>query len=135
MKKTERGISLVEIVVVVGAVVFLGFLIASLPQAIASITKNRHASLAKDIVNQEVDRLRKQTYANLANGTSTFVDTRTDSLAGAAAVYEITDCPEVVCGPEGLELKQVKVLVSWNESGDNKKVEMTTLVGEGGLGQ
>lgn len=123
-----------EVVLVITVVAFLALIIASLPQSVSSINKNRHASIARDIAGKQVDYLRKQTYANLANGTTSFSDQNLTGLPQGAALYEVVDCPEEVC--TSLEnVKKVTVKVEWNESGDLKKVELVTLVGEGGLGQ
>lgn len=136
MKKSQAGISLVELVIVAGAVVFLGLLVMSFPSSVASISRSRHISIAKDIANRQVEELRKQTYGNLANGTNSFTDTNLSSLNQGTAAYEVSDCPVTVCTDgQTTNIKQVKVTVSWDESGDTKKVEMDTLVGEGGVGQ
>lgn len=138
MKKdhSEKGFSLLELVLVAAAVIFLGFLIMSLPSAMASINRSRHTSIAKDIVSRQIEKLRERTYTNLANGTNTFTDTELSILNQSSATYDITDCPASICpNSEDYKLKQVKVLVLWNELGDSKKVEMTTLVAEGGIGQ
>ncbi len=135
-ERSCKGFTLVEVMLAVAAVIFLGFLVMSLPSAISSINRSRHTSIAKDIASRQIEKLREQTYANLANGTSSFTDSDLDSLNQSSASYEIEDCPSSVCTDIGVyKLKQVKASVSWNELGDNKKVEMTTLVGEGGIGQ
>jgi len=130
----QAGISLIELILVVAAVAFLVLLLANLPSAIASINKSRHASTARSIVNKQTDYLRKQTYTNLANGTNSFSDTALSSLRSAAGTYKIEDCPPAVCTASE-EIKQITVTVSWNEMGDNKSIEVVTLVGKEGLGQ
>lgn len=136
MKRSEGGFSLVELVLVASAVIFVGLLIMSLPSAISSIDRSRHASIAKEVANRRLEELRKVSYANLANGTNVFNDADLGSLNQSSAHYEIEDCPATICTDPGVyRIKQVKVRVLWNESGDNKKVELATLVGEGGLGQ
>lgn len=132
--KKERGVSLVELVLVVAAVGFLALLVNNLPSSISSINKSRHASLARDIAGKQVEYLRRQTYTNLSLGTESFYDSGLSNLPGALATYEIEGCSPEVC-PNQEEAKEVKVKVSWNESGDNKFVELITIIGEGGLGQ
>lgn len=132
--KNQRGVSLVELILVIAAVAFLILLLANLPSAISSITKSQHASLARNIVNKQTDYLRKQTYANLANGTNFFSDSALSSLPHPTASYKVEDCPPAVCS-NSENLKQITVTVLWTENGDNKSIEVVTLVGEGGLGQ
>lgn len=125
---------MIEILLVVAAVGFLVLLIANLPSSVASISKSRHASLAREIANKEMDFLRKKTYANLALGTNTFTDPGLDNLPTPSASYEVTDCPVQVCSG-GEKVKQIKVTVAWNEGGSNKSVELVTLIGENGVAQ
>lgn len=132
--KGQKGVSLVELLLVVAAVAFLALLINNLPSALASINRSRHASLAREIAVKQVDYLRKQPYINLADGSSPFSDTGLSSLPQSAATFVIEPCPETVC-PGQEEAKQITVEVSWKESTDDKKVQLVTLIGEGGLGQ
>ena len=131
--KKEKGVSLVELVLVVAAVGFLALLVSNLPSSISSINKSRHASLARDIAGKQMDYLRRQTYANLSEGTESFFDSSLNNLPGALATYEIEECPLEVCLDQE-SAKEVKVKVIWNESGDSKSVELVTIVGEGGIG-
>lgn len=130
----ENGFSLIEIILVIIAVFFLALLIANLPSSVSSINKSRHTSIARDIAAKQIDYLRKQPYENLAFGTNSFPDSSLDRLAGAAAAYEIESCPLSICADTEL-VKQVKVTVTWLESGESKTVELVTLVGQGGIGQ
>lgn len=130
----EKGVSLVELVLVVAAVAFLALLINNLPSALSSINRSRHASLAREVVSRQIDYLRKQSYGNLSNGSSSFTDSGLVSLPSSSASYEIEDCsPEICTNQEAV--KRVRVTVGWNESGDAKTVEVTTFIGEGGLAQ
>lgn len=130
----QKGVSLVELVLVTAAVVVLALLIGNLPSSVASINKSRHLSIAREVASKQIESLRKQTYQNLSNGTISFTDAKLSSLSQAAASYEINDCPISLCALSE-EAKQVKVRVSWNELGDNKEVELTTIISQGGIGQ
>lgn len=130
----NKGVSLIELILVVIAVAILALLISSLPGAIASIRKSGNTSTAREIVSKQIDTLRKQPYANLSNGTNNFTDTALLNLPFSTATYEIEDCPLEICSL-GEEAKTVKVKVNWIESGDTKTVELSTLLIEGGLGQ
>ncbi len=132
--KNEKGVSLVELVLVVAAVGFLALLVNNLPSSISSINKSRHISLARDIAGKQMDYLRRQSFDNLSIGTEGFFDSGLATLNGASAVYQIDECNPEIC-TEGEEIKEVKVKISWNESGDNESVELFTIIGKGGLGQ
>jgi len=124
----------VELVLVVAAVGFLALLVNNLPSSISSINKSRHISLARDVAGKQMEFLRRQSFENLSNGTETFSAPELNTLNGANALYEINDCPPEIC-TEGEEAREVKVRITWNESGDNKSVELMTIIGKGGLGQ
>lgn len=132
--RKDSGVSLVELVLVVAAVGFLALLVNNLPSSISSINKSRHASLARDVASKQIDYLRRQTYENLSLGTVAFSDSGLGNLPESSAVYEVEDCPVEVC-TDLEDAKEVKVKVSWNESGDSKFVELVTIIGEGGVGQ
>lgn len=131
---SEQGVSLVEIVMVIVALGFLILLIANLPSSFNLISRSRHQSLAKDVALRKIDSLRKQGYSNLVDGVNTFVDNDLVTLSSPSASYVISDCVAPVCTNAELA-KQISVVVNWNESGDNKKVELSTIVSSGGLGQ
>ncbi len=129
----QAGISLIEIILVIVAIGFLVMIIANLPSATAAVTRNRHISLARDIASREIENLRKQGYANLAIGSSSFVDPNLTNLNSGTGTVNIEDCPEQTC-TLGELAKIITVQVKWNEQGDNKQVEVTTLISEGGIG-
>lgn len=132
--KFQHGFSLVEVVLVGAAVVFLGLLVANLPAAISSVTKSQHSSLAREIASKKIENLRQQTYANLFNGTDSFFDSSLSGLPGAAASFEVSDCPVDICSL-GEHAKKVVVTVNWKESVENKSIELATIISEGGLAQ
>lgn len=125
-----------ELVLVIAAVGFLVLLIGNLPSSISSINKSRHMSLARDITSKQIDSLRKQTYNGLTITTEpvTFFDSSLTDFSTPTATYEISDCPADIC-LNSEKIKKIKVKVTWKEQGDNKVVELTTLIAEGGLSQ
>lgn len=134
MKFKEKGISLIEIILVAGVVIALTLLLTSLPSSMSSINKSRQTSLAKEIALKELERLRNQNYENLVEGSNSFIDADLNKLPSALGIYEIIPCSPLICTLDE-DMKEIKVVVSWNESGDNKNVELSTLVLNGGLGQ
>ncbi len=132
--KKEHGISLVELVLVIAAVGFLILLIANLPSSLASISRSQHQSLATEIANRQIETLRKQGYANLANGTTSIVDSSLSQIPFATGSYQISDCSISLC-PNLEQTKVLDVTIFWNEAGQSKKVRLTTLTSNGGIGQ
>lgn len=130
----EKGISLVEIILVVAVIIALTLLLGTLPSAMSSINKSRQTSLAREIATKEMEYLRNQNYADLVEGSNTFVDVNLNKLPSAQGIYVINACSPAIC-KLGEDIKEVKVKVLWNEAGDNKNVELSTLVSKGGLGQ
>ncbi|MCL5783886.1 MAG: hypothetical protein M1142_00825 [Patescibacteria group bacterium] len=130
----QAGVSLIEIVVIIVAVSFLSMIVSSMPLSISSIASSKHASIAKDVAERQLDYLRRQTYPLLANGTTVFSDASLGALSGASAFYDVQGCPAEIC-QNGEKAKQVSVTINWNEAGNNKTVNLTTLVGQGGVGQ
>lgn len=136
LRTNQRGVSLVELILVVMAIAFLALMIANLPSSISSINKSRNMSLARDIASKKIEYFREQEFSTLLNETNSFMDDSLLKLPLGQASYEITNCPESVCSEDvSSKIKQVKVFVLWRESGEEKKVELTTLLGEEGLGQ
>ena len=130
----QEGVTLIEVLLVVMAVGFLTLLISSIPASVSSINVNRHISTAKDIASKEIDYLRKQTYANLSNGSNSFADPALNDLPQSSASYNIEDCSPPICGA-GERVKNVTVEVKWTEGGKNQSVNIATMIGEGGIGQ
>lgn len=130
----KKGVSLVELILVVAAVFFLALLVANLPSSIGLIGHSRSESLAKDVAGKKMDELRRLGYASLANGQNSFTDPALNNLAQGSGVYEVSDCPVEVCtGSE--EMKKVVIMVRWQEKGQTQSTALTTLISEGGIGQ
>lgn len=132
--KSEKGVSLVEIILVVIAVAILALLVSALPQSISSIRKSGNISLAREIASKQLELLRKQPYSNLPNGVNNFTDISLSKLPNPTASFEIDDCPENICTLEE-NAKIVKISVNWMESGRTQNAELVTIISEGGLGQ
>lgn len=135
--RQQSGISYIEVLLAVFIIGFLVLVLNSLPPAVSSINRSRYTSVAKNVVMKRLEYIRKQNYSNLVNGTfyiTKEMEPTLISLPSPVATYEINDCPITVC-TSSETAKEVKVTVSWNESGKNQDVDMTTLISPGGLGQ
>ena len=128
----QRGISLVEVILVmiIAGVMFL--LIANLPSSLSLIGTSRREALAKEIIAKKIEDLRSQTYVNLANGTIQIIDSRLSSLPQSSSQVTIDDCPITIC-TNGELAKQVKIHLTWIESGKTKTMDIATLIAKNGL--
>ncbi len=132
--KNERGVSLIEsllVVVVIGSIVFL---IANIPNALMLVNKSKHLSLAREIAVKQIEDKRTLNYSNLANDNSPISDTRLSLLPQGAGTVEVADCDPAVC-TQGEHLKQVSVTVNWQDNSKQQTLAVKTLVGEGGINQ
>ncbi len=129
---SQSGISLLEVLVSLMMLGFILFIVVNLPQATRLIGSSRHESIAKDIVVQQVERLRSQSYDNLALGSSTISDNRLSTLPAASSSIVISNCPNTIC-TNGEQTKMVEVKVSWQEESKVKQVDVITLISKGGL--
>lgn len=130
--KLQKGMSLVEIVLVIAAVGFLILLIANLPSSINLIGKAKNQSIAREIISKKIEDLRATQYANLANGESAILDNRIKLLPGGSGTVLIEDCDSSLCSL-GEDSKQVTVKIIWKSGGKEQTASVKTLISEGGL--
>lgn len=128
----QQGFSLIEIVLVVMIIGFIGLLIANWPASINLNSSSARQSLAKEILTKQLEDLRAQGYGSLANGTSSFTDTRLEQLPEAQSSIEISDCPPTLC-PNEEPIKQVEVQLSWQGTNGPETAQLNTLIAEDGL--
>ena len=132
----ERGVSLVELLLVVAAIGFLILLVSNLPNAINLIGRARHQSLAREIASKSIEDTRAIAFANLADGTTNLTDSRVNLLPSGSGARIIEPCnPNVCTGGEASKVKQVAVTLTWKEAGKTQTVKLQTLISEGGLNQ
>lgn len=132
--KNERGVSLVEtllVVVVLGLVVFL---LASLPNAIMLIGKSKHLSLAREIAVKQIEDKRAQSYINLVNDSLPVNDARLGLLPNGSGTITVSDCNPAVC-TNNESVKEVVVTINWLDNNKTQTVTLKTLIGEGGINQ
>lgn len=130
----EKGVSLIEsllVVVVIGSVVFL---IANIPNALMLIGKSRHVSLAREIAVKQIEDKRTINYVNLVNDDSPILDTRLGLLPQGSGTVVVGDCPPAIC-TNGEHVKQVTVTVTWQDNNKSQVITLKTMIGEGGINQ
>lgn len=136
IKINSKGLSLVELVLVIVFVGFLAILIASIPNSIGLIGKSTHVSQAREAASKKVEELRQTQYTNLTltGGPVGYFDPSANLLPYGSAEYSVDDCssPDPLCS-NGELVKKVTVTIKWKEEDRDQKVELTTLVSEGGL--
>ncbi len=128
--KSQKGTSLVEIIVVIAVVGFLVILVSSLPNSINLITKAKHLSIAREVIAKEIENQRSIQYINLVNGEVS--DPRLKLLPSSSGNVLIEDCNPSIC-TNGEITKVVTITVSWKESGKDTSTKVKTFISEGGL--
>ena len=133
-KSRNKGVTLIEsllVVVVVGGIVLL---LANLPNAIGLIGRSRHLSLAREIIAKQVEDKRATSYINLVNDISPIVDPRIALLPSGSGQVKVEDCDPLIC-TNSENIKQIIVTVNWVENSKLQSISLKTLIGEGGLNQ
>jgi Tfp pilus assembly protein FimT len=132
INERKRGISTIEMLIVIAIVGFLIILIAAIPNSIRLISRARHQSLVREIINKALETKRSIGYINLANGIQAINDQRLSSLPDGTGETLIEDCDALIC-TEDEDVKKVTVTINWNEAGSTKEETMVTFISDGGL--
>lgn len=131
-KEKCRGVSLVELLLVIASVGILMLLLANLPNSIRLIGKAKHQSLAREIATKQIEDKRELLFTNLANGEQSINDLRMSLLPGGTGKVTISDCSFSVC-TNGENAKQVSIIITWKEASKDQSLVINTLIAEGGL--
>jgi len=128
------GFTLVEIVV---AITVAGFVIMGLSVMVTSLyvinDKTRDLIAATSAVENKYEDLRTNTYLALPNGTTDFTDELPNSLATPrSASYTVSDSSLANVGGA---VKEVSIIVTYNNHGTNEVLEYREYIGELGVGQ
>lgn len=134
MKTKERGVSLIEVILVVVILGLMVFLMASLPNAMGLVGKSRHISLAREIATKQIEDTRAISYINLTNGSANISDPRIGLLPNGSGTVLVEDCNSEIC-TQSENIKQVLVTINWKEGDKPQSITLKTLIGEGGLNQ
>ncbi len=130
----EKGVSLIESLVIIMIISTIVFLMANLPNAMGLITKSKHLSLAREIASKQLEDKRIVNYANLVSDTTAIADVRMSLLPEGAGSVTVADCDPTIC-PNNEHLKKIAVTLTWKDHNKTQSVSLYTLIGEGGLNQ
>lgn len=132
--KSQRGESLIELLLVIFLLGIIVMLLASLPNAMNLITKSKRMSLAREIVTKQIEDERRIKYIDLANGSQQISDSRISLLPHGSGTVTVEDCDKNIC-TDSENVKQVTVIVNWQENNKDQQVSLKTFIGKGGLNQ
>lgn len=145
--KNEKGISLVESLLVIVIAGVLVSLLANLPNAMGLINKSRNLSLAREIAVKQIEDKRTISYINLGLGSSPIDDPRISMLPQGSGTVEVgvenketpdpddwIPCDISIC-TNGEFIKQISVTVSWVDNNKPQSITIKTMIAEGGINQ
>ena len=134
----EKGVSLIESLLVVVIMGMIVFLLANLPNAMMLINKSNHLSLAREIATKQIEDKRAISYANLTldnpSNPPAIVDSRLNLLPDGGGTTLVEDCDGQIC-TNGEHVKQVSVTVSWKDNNKVQTIKLKTFIAEGGINQ
>lgn len=135
--KNEKGVSLIESLMVIVAVAGIVFLMANLPNALGLISKSNQISIAREIATKQIEDKRNISYLNLVNdivSITPLTDFRMSSLPNSSGTVKVEDCPPTIC-TNGEHIKQITVTINWKNNNKQQSIDIKTLIGEGGVNQ
>lgn len=130
----QRGVSLVETILVVLTLGFIVILMANLPNALGLIQKSKHVGVAREVATKQIEDQRSVSFINLVNGTTNVSDSRLSLLPQGVGQVEVSDCDPLIC-TNSESIKKVKTTVTWKDISKTQTVTLETFIGEGGLNQ
>ena len=130
----EKGVSLIESLLVVVIISVIVLLMANLPNAMGLIQKSKHLSLAREIAAKALEDKRSISYANLVDDTTPVSDPRINLLPQGTGLSIVEPCNLLIC-TNSENIKYVKVTITWKENNKPQTVTLSTFIGEGGLNQ
>ncbi len=133
-KDLERGVSLIESLMVVVAMGAIVLLMVNLPNVVNLMNKSNHLSTAREIALKQLEDERTTTYGNLATGTVNIADSRISLLPQGSGTVTVSDCDLSIC-TNSEHIKKVTVIVLWKDNNKQQNFKIDTFIGEGGLNQ
>lgn len=138
---TQKGFSLVELLLVIVLIGTSVFLLGSMPNAIGLITKSNHLSLAREIATKQLEDKRALSYINLVPGTVDLTDNsepRIALLPDGSGTVTVSDCDplvDVAYCPNSEHIKIVTVTINWKNNNKAQTINLNTFIAEGGINQ
>lgn len=130
----QKGVSLVESLIVVATLGVIVILMANLPNAMGLIAKGKQSSLAREIATKAIEDKRATNYLNLVNDSSSISDQRISLLPDGSGTISVENCSVSIC-PNSESIKEVAATVSWKAGGKLQTIKLKTFIGQGGLNQ
>lgn len=130
----QRGVSLIESLLVVVVISSIVFLIANIPNALMLMSKSKHLSLAREIAVKQIEDKRTIQYTNLINDNSPIVDNRLSLLPQGGGTVVVANCPADIC-TNSEHVKQLTITVNWLDNNKIQTITINTMIGEGGINQ
>lgn len=131
----QRGVSLIELTLVILLILSLALIVSNLPSWANSITGSKYNSVSREVASKKINYLRKNLYdKNLPNGTINFTDESLAKIPASDASYTIEDCSIDICASSE-QIKKVTVQINWKEGSQDRSLQLVTLIGVGGVGQ
>lgn len=134
----QRGVSLIEALLVMVVLFGIVLLMENFPNAINLINKSKHLSIAREIATKQIEDKRATNYLNLVAPSLTnitqSVDLRISLLPSGSGIVEINVCDPLIC-TTAEEIKHIRVTINWKENDKNQTIRLDTLIGSGGLNQ
>lgn len=130
----ESGFSLVEVIIGIFIIGMIVLVLSNIPNAINLVTTSQSESKVREVTAKKIEDLRLLGYTGLANGTTSFSDSKLSGLTNVSGNVLISDCSTepTLCPNEELA-KKVTVTITWNENTEPKRFSVTTLISQGGL--
>lgn len=129
-KHLQKGLSLVEILMVISAISLIAFLIGSLPNTINLISKSNHLSMVREVATKEMEKLKSSGYEGILDESSV-VDHRLGLLPQGSGLVMLEACDPVIC-TKNEELKKATITILWKENGKDQKYTLVTFISKEG---
>lgn len=130
----QKGVSFIELILVVVIIASTVLLLASLPNAFLLINKSRHLSLAKEIASKQIEDKRGISFSNLVNDSLPISDPRINLLPSGSGTIIVSDCDVSIC-IYSENIKKVTATVSWKDNNKTQSISLDTFIGVGGINQ
>ncbi len=132
--KSERGESLIEVLLVVVILGFIVMLMSNLPNAVGLIQKSKFLGLAREIAVKQIEDQRQKNFTNLVDGSLQITDSRLSLLPSGSGTVVVEPCDIQIC-TNSEDVKQITVTVNWSVANTPQYTVLKTFVGQGGLNQ